>query len=147
MTPEQRRVIEGECTRLSYAFAYHMDHREYEALAALFAPDGVFERHGTQLRGPAEITKALRGRPSDQFTRHVTTNFHFTSIGPEEAGATLVNLSWFSFQAERLPIAFDPSQAILLDFYDRYRLTADGWRFSERITRMVFVAPSLMSRL
>jgi hypothetical protein len=124
-----------------------MDHRDYEALADLFAPDGVFERHGNQLRGPAEIIKALRGRPTEQFTRHVTSNFHFTSIEPEEAAATLVNISWFSFEAERLPIAFEPSQAILLDFHDRYRLTAAGWRFSERITRMVFVAPSLMSRL
>ena len=39
-----RREIEAECMALSHAWAYHIDHKQYDELAQLFVPDGVFIR-------------------------------------------------------------------------------------------------------
>ena len=50
-----RREIEAECVALSNAFAYHLDHKEYPDLVALFAPEGTFVRTGVRLEGRAKI--------------------------------------------------------------------------------------------
>src|SRR3546814_12679224 len=86
----------------------------------------------------------MRGRPANQFTRHVITNFHFVEVTETRARATLYNLSWFSFEAENLPVAFVPENALLLDFHDTYSLPADGCRFSERLTSSIFQASRLI---
>jgi hypothetical protein len=138
--------IEWACTKLSHDFAYFIDNRDYDSLAALFAPDGVWERHGVRLNGREEILKTMKSRPSNQFTRHITTSFHFSEVAPTVARATLYNMSYFSFTVEKLPSAYVPENAILLDFFDTYKLTDEGWRLAERITPAVFVAPSLLHR-
>src|SRR3546814_16082502 len=74
------------------------------------------------------MLEVMRGRPANQFTRHVITNFHFVEVTETRARATLYNLRWFSFEAENLPVAFVPENALLLDFHDTYSFTADGWR-------------------
>lgn len=146
MDDRARMEIEWACTRLSHAFSYCIDIRDYEGLAALFAPDGVWERHGRLLRGREEILEVLRSRPANQFTRHITTSFHFTEVSETTARATLYNMSYFSFSAESLPSPYVPENALLLDFLDTYRLTDEGWKFAERITKSIFTAPSLLHR-
>ena len=44
-----RREIEVECVALSNAFDYRLDHKDYSALVALFAPNGKFVRTGVRL--------------------------------------------------------------------------------------------------
>ena len=51
MDKATRREIDAECVALSNAFAYHLDHKGYPALVALFVPDGVFVRTGVRLAG------------------------------------------------------------------------------------------------
>jgi hypothetical protein len=131
--------IEHECKALSSAFAYHLDRREYQKLADLFAPDGVWIRHYVPLRGREAILAAMAERPSTQFTRHVTTGFHFTEVTETRASAVSINMSYFSFQAETLPAPYEPEKAMLLDFVDTYIKTEAGWRFLERDTRMVLI--------
>ena len=141
-----RMKIEWACTKLSHAFSYCLDTRDYDGLVALFTPDGVWERHGERLEGRQHILKVMHGRPASQFTRHVITNFHFLEVSDTNARATLYNLSWFSFEADNLPVAFVPENALLLDFHDRYSLTDDGWKISEHIIAPIFKARSLLNR-
>lgn len=135
----KRIEIESECKALSSAFAYHLDRREYQSLADLFAPEGVWIRHYTPLRGRDEILAAMNARPPEQFTRHVTTSFHFTEVTESRAKSVSVNMSYFSFQAQTLPAPYEPANAMLLDFVDTYIKTDAGWRFLERDTQMVLV--------
>src|SRR3546814_6184263 len=126
-----RMEIEWACTKLSHAFSYCLDSRDYGSLVSLFTPDGVWERHGDRLQGRERILEVMRGRPANQFTRHVITNFHFVEVPETRARATLYNLSWFSFEAENLPVAFVPENALLLDFHDTYSLTRSEEHTSE----------------
>jgi uncharacterized protein (TIGR02246 family) len=140
--------IERECTALSYAFAYNLDHRNYEALANLFAADGVWVRHGQRLQGHEQIIAALNQRLPNQFTRHVTTNFHFTEVTPTRARSVAYNMSYFSLEGDKpMPLRFGQEQAMLLDFIDLYTLTPHGWRFLERTTTPVLMPDSVRAVL
>jgi hypothetical protein len=141
----QRFEIEQECIALSNAFAYHLDRQEYEALANLFAEDGTWIRHYIKLQGHAQILAAMRERPSDQFTRHVTSSFHFTEVTETQAKSVSCNISYFSFDAAKLPTLYKPSDAMLLDFVDAFTKTQKGWRFLERDTQMVLVPEQVMN--
>ena len=147
MDTARRREIEAECVALSNAFAYHLDHKEYAALIALFAPDGVFVRTGVRLEGRQQILAAMEQRPAEQFTRHITTNFHFTHVGHDSARAVFYNQSYFAFLPGGPPYAYSPERMMLLDFIDTYTRTDEGWRFLERDARPVFIPDELRSRL
>ena len=142
-----RREIEAECVALSNAFAYHLDHKDYPAVAALFAPHGVFIRTGVRLEGPDNILATLRQRPADQFTRHITTNFYFTHVDADTAKAVFYNQSYFAFTPEKPPHAYSPERMMLLDFIDVFTRTPDGWRFHERDARPLLIPEELRARL
>ena len=147
MDLRRRREIEAECIALSNAFAYHLDHKDYPAVAALFAPDGVFIRTGVRLEGREQILATLRQRPADQFTRHITTNFHFTGVDEHSAKAVFYNQSYFAFTPEKPPYAYSPERMMLLDFIDVFTRTPDGWRFQERDARPILIPEELRARL
>jgi len=147
MNPEARRGIEAECVRLSNAFSFHLDQKQYGDLVELFVPHGVYIRTGVRLEGRARILETLRERPNEQFTRHVTTNFHFTHVDESLAKGVFYNLSYFAFSAETTPLAYDPERVMLLDFLDTYAKTVDGWRFLEREARALMIPAQLRSRL
>lgn len=147
MNKQLQLEIEHDCIALSNAFAYHLDRREYQQLAELFAPNGVWIRHYVPLKGYAQIVKALEERPAEQFTRHMTTSFHFTEVSETQAKSVSCNMSYYSFEAQRLPAPYKPQQGMLLDFVDTFTKTDAGWRFLERDTQMVLVPPEVYSQL
>jgi len=139
--------IEWACTKLVHAFAYSMDQRRYEDLAALFTPDGVFDRVGQVLRGPREIVDALGKRPLDQRIRHVTVGIHFTSVAADAAEAVVYNASYVGRLDEPgKPSLYAMSQPALLEFRDAYQKKPDGWRIAERAARMVLVPEDMPAR-
>jgi hypothetical protein len=142
-----RDQIIAECTRLSSAFAYHLDHRNYRELAELFAADGVWVRHGVRLEGRAAIIAALEERPASQFTRHLTLGHHFTHVDSARAASVAYNLSIYSMEAAVLPATYVPEQAMLLDFIDTYTKTPEGWRFALRDTPPVLISADARARM
>jgi hypothetical protein len=85
MDRAEKRAIEWDCIGVSTSFFHYLDERDYEALAALMAPDGTWPRQGRTLTGPAEVLDALRGRPASMITRHMVTNFLVTIHDPDRA--------------------------------------------------------------
>ena len=144
MDYQARTRIEDECRRLSSMFAYNLDQRAYSDVAALFAENGQWNRHGKLLVGRDAIVEALNQRPLNQFTRHLTINVHFHEVSAGDARATVYNISYFSFSEAPLPQPFLPENALLLDFEDRYVKTPDGWKFAERNISTIFKSPTLI---
>jgi hypothetical protein len=147
METSTRMLIEWECSRLSRAFAYHLDRRNYAELAGLFTVDGVWVRHGERLCGRERIIAAMEQRPSNQFTRHVTASIHFTHFGDATAKAVCYNTSYFSLDADTLPARYVAEQALILEFHDTYENTVEGWRIAERLTTLLLVPDSVRSML
>jgi len=145
MTPIEEIHIERECLRLSNAFAYLIDRREYRALAQLFTEDGLFERDGIDMVGRKEIEESLA--TSQAFTRHVTTGHHFTLLNETAARAESVNRSYFAMPTGDPPFSLKPDQMLILDLTDLYRKTDFGWKIAERRARTVFVPDALRPML
>jgi hypothetical protein len=147
MDAKAQMEIEWACTKLVHDFAYYMDQRRYEDLAALFTPDGVFDRVGQPLRGRREIVDALAKRPLDQRIRHVTVGIHFASVATDAATAVVYNASYVGRLDEPgKPSVYAISRPALLEFQDAYRRTPDGWRIAERVARMVLVPEDMPAR-
>ena len=143
----ERMHAEWACVRLTQDFCYLIDQRRYAELAALFTEDGVWVRHGVRLEGRAAIVAALETRPGNQFTRHVTTGFHFSEVTPESARATFYNVSHYTFERGEPPFVYHPGNALILDFEDQFENGPDGWRIAERLTNATFLAAELYDRL
>jgi hypothetical protein len=68
-------------TQRLHAFFSHLDERHYEALAAMFLPDGRWLRQGRWFQGRAAIVQALQARPATMRVRHVISNVHVAADG------------------------------------------------------------------
>lgn len=147
MDAQTRMAIEHACTALSHAFAYHLDNRNYSGVVDQFAKNGVWIRHGHRLEGAAQILEAMQQRRADQFTRHLTTNVHYTEVGPELAKASVYNISYFAFGVDDLPGTFEPSQQMVIEFADIYTNTARGWKILERDTRPLLIPDAMRAAM
>ena len=75
MTEIEELLIERACERLIIDSATHNDQRDWPALAALYAEDGVVVRpNGQRLEGRAAIEAAYAAGPAERVTRHVCAN-------------------------------------------------------------------------
>lgn len=140
MDPIDRLLIESECRKLCLRFARHLDDGDFEAMFALFTPDGVFDRVGQVLRGSEQMRAAFGSRPPGIRSRHVVTNIDFLEVSHEEAEAHIYNLSFHAVgDPGSGPLTYATENARFIDFHDHYRLTEDGWRFASRTSGVVFV--------
>lgn len=130
----ERQQDEAECTRLCVDFANHIDARRYEQVLALFTEDGTLDRMGNALVGHRQIAGFLDARPQDLATRHLCTNIRVEFSSADEAqGACYVLFFRGSPEGSSAVIAEPPS---VVEYHDRYRKTAQGWRIQERRIQM-----------
>jgi hypothetical protein len=133
--------IERACERLVLDFAYHADRQEYEALAALFVPDGTMARPtGDPLVGRAAIIKSYQARGGGRVTRHFCANIRITVESPDRARGLTYALV-YSATADRLPVAHfgieaDPRH-LIGEFEDEFVRTVEGWKIASRRARFI----------
>ncbi len=133
--------IEQSCIALSHRFARYVDERRFADFAALFTEDGVFDRRGEALAGRDAILASMAGRPASLLVRHHVTTVSVDVVDEE----TATGLCYFAFYqcsdwdgetAEKLALA---GPAIVGEYRDRYRRTAEGWRIAHRQALMTFM--------
>jgi hypothetical protein len=134
--------IEWECTSLSNALAYFLDHRRYEDLVALFTPDGVFDRLGHVSRGRGNLLRAMQDRAANITTRHLAANYYFTQVDEKIAKAIVYNVTYVGDGGDdrSLPLEYRFSRSVFIEFADTYEKTSEGWRIAERIAKAI-IAP------
>lgn len=146
MNVAERLQIEEACRRLSLEFARLNDDGQYEALAALFTEDGVLCRPlapELALRGRAAILADMRRKPADALSHHVCSNILVDVLADDEA----VGSTYFTVYLQHGGVSrdrpFDFTGTVHVGVYaDRYRLTGEGWRISERrgVNRFTYAA-------
>lgn len=130
LTPDQARAIEQECARLIALYANLNDAGRWEDVAALYAEDGLMTRPtapDAPIIGRATILEAFLSRPP-RTTRHFCANIVVTVETATEASAESAILL---FTASDKP-------PLVGNYADRFRLTPDGWRFTERRGSLIF---------
>ncbi|ONH60422.1 hypothetical protein CcI49_11350 [Frankia sp. CcI49] len=126
------------CRELIVAFAHHLDHREFDQVAALFSEDGVWVRHGEHLAGRTQIHDLLLRRPANQVERHVMTTMRVTQRSATRCDAVSYVMIFRSDRGS-VPPAVVAGPSAVGEFHDRFLLTAEGWKFTHRSSESVFV--------
>ena len=122
-------LAERAIERLIVDYAALNDAGDWDAVAALYLPDGRMSRPTAPdvfITGREAILAAFRARPP-RASRHIVANIR-------------VNLAGDSAQATSQILLFNAAGAAPLvgTYRDRLVLTADGWRFAERAGSLDF---------
>ncbi|WP_286507268.1 nuclear transport factor 2 family protein [Variovorax davisae] len=129
---------EAACMRLCVDFANHLDARDYPRVLDLFTEDGSLDRMGTLLTGQREIAGFLDARPTAVVTRHLCTNISVRrASGDEATGLCYVLFFQGSADGETAVMSAPPS---VVEYHDRFRRTATGWKIQARRIRMAMRA-------
>jgi hypothetical protein len=124
MTDEERRAIEWECTRLINLYANLNDEARWEEAAALYAEDGLMTRPtapDAPIVGREALLAAFLARPP-RTSQHVVGNIVVEVESETKASANSAILLFTSKEGPPL----------VGTYRDRFVLTDEGWRFSER---------------
>jgi hypothetical protein len=125
----ERQAIEWACARLVNLYANRNDAADWDAVAALYAADGLMTRPTAPdlpIVGRDAIRASFLERPP-RTTRHIVANVVIDVEGPTTA------------RGESAMLLFTgPGAPLVGSFHDRFVLTADGWRFAERRGSIVF---------
>jgi SnoaL-like domain len=133
LTADDRLAIQELCARVCHT----LDFDDPDGYAALFRPDGVFQRQASQAAGGAILFRRQGHDQLKAFAKQVTSMRkglarHWTGnivITPAPGGAHADSYTML--------IVNDPAQqqvgiALAGRYRDELAKTADGWRFAER---------------
>lgn len=136
---ETIRGIEWDCQRLILEFYGLLDDKRYDALADLFAEDGVWVRLGHELVGPAGIKHAMAERDS-WLTMHVVSNLRIKVIDAYHAETvqyvTLYRQEGIDPNAGPPPVVMPLG---LLRHTDKLIRVGKVWKFQRKASRAVMV--------
>lgn len=125
---------DAACRDLAIRALRALDERDYDRVAASFASDGIWERGGVELTGPAAVKGALGKRPLDLETRHITSNMtvDFTSDDLATVRYNLLAYAQTATQPYHLHAIFDATDQVSRD--------GECWRFSRRSVAASFAS-------
>ncbi len=142
MDDQKRRNIEDECTKLSIAYARHVDFKEYDQFVQLFAPDGELNVSGRPIRGRDKIAKSVSLRPVDLRSRHVLTNIYINVIDENQAEGlsylTLYRHTGEGLEGDDQGPRIIPGPSSVGHYADKFIRTEEGWRFASRVLHFAF---------
>lgn len=144
MTPDERRAIEWDVTRLIHHYVNCNDAQDWAAVAALYTEDGSLRRPsgGDPVQGRDAILAAFVARPA-RAQRHVIANTVVDVLSADEATAFSVIVLYMGDAADdggqetQLPVQAANSP-LIGTFTDRVVKTGDGWRFAARLGGLDF---------
>jgi hypothetical protein len=141
MDAAARRIIEWDCQQVLTRFINCLDARDYEQLAALFAPDGAWFRPGGPVRGPEAIHAALSAKPDPVgfAIRHVITNVVVDPIDDDYAEA-MTYLTVYRHEGALSgtgPVPLLGPYMVGISTNKLVRLGAE-WRIAEKRTQRIF---------
>jgi ketosteroid isomerase-like protein len=116
--------------RLIIDYAAHNDAIDWDAVAALYVPEGRMSRPTAPddfIEGQGAILAAFKSRPA-RTTRHICANIR-VDVDGDRATATSQILLFTGHEAPKVG-----------SYADKFTRTADGWRFVERRGSLDFPA-------
>jgi ketosteroid isomerase-like protein len=131
LNPTQTLLDEAAITRMILDYAAWNDAGDWDAVAALYVPEGRMSRPVAPddfVEGRDAILAAFKARPP-RTTRHICANIRVDVEGDTASASSQIML----FTAAGQP-------PLVGSYADRLVRTADGWRFVERRGSLDFPA-------
>ena len=138
-----RLLAERECERLIVRYCTLVDFGNAAQIADLFCEDAEWRGVDLHLRGHDQIRSWFTEREqlTRRVSRHICTNVAVDLVSEDEAASLcyMVNYRHDSRDAEpQLPVTLEVPKFVG-ELHDRFRRTADGWRFQSRTVEVSFV--------
>jgi hypothetical protein len=137
MSPDQRRAIEWDCTRLIHLYAHLNDGGRWDELASLYVAEASMARPSAPddlVVGRDAILASLKARPP-RLGVHLCTNVIVDVESLTKARADSRILLFLAADQSSPPAASAP---LVGAFQDTLCHTPEGWRFVERRGRLLF---------
>ena len=124
----QEVVDRHEIEQLIYAYCFHFDQNEPEAVAALFTHDAVVD-YGPEfpnIVGAALIAETIAVGLEQRFaaTSHHVSNIQLTFDGPDRATGVTYLYAWHRYRDG------SPDGELWARYHHRFERTAAGWRIT-----------------
>lgn len=145
MTDLERMLIEHACMKLQRQYGVFADHGDVEGFTNLFAPDGsVAVPEAPAFVGHEAIRASIKALGDQGVTmRHVLANNVVDAIDAETAEGVSYLVVYNSTGAVDArgtrPVELP---ATVGEYRDRFRRTAEGWKFQSRVLTRVFRPPA-----
>lgn len=139
----ERLLAERDCTRLIAEYCRRVDSGHAAAIPDLFCADGTWEGVDLLLTGREEIRGwfVQREALTRRVSRHVCTNVLIDVVSPDEAHSVCYMINYRHDRRDgdtSVPVPAEVPKFVG-ELHDRFRRTADGWRFASRRVEVVFV--------
>jgi hypothetical protein len=136
-------LAERECERLIVQYCRLVDFGQAAEIADLFCQDGEWQGVDLHLRGRDEIRAWFTEREqlTRRVSRHICTNVAIELVSEDEATSLcyMVNYRHDSRDGDpELPVTLEVPKFVG-ELHDRFRRTAEGWRFAGRRVELSFV--------
>ena len=146
MDADEIRKIEWDCSRLVNEFYCALDEKRYPDLANLFAPDGIWNRLGVDLKGPEKILESMDTR-SDWLTAHLVTNTRVRVISQDRAETTqYITL----YRHEGWAPEQGPPAVVLplgvLKHWDSHVRIGGAWKIAKKVSQAIMIDRSRVSK-
>lgn len=138
LDPLERLLAEKACRDIVLAAARAVDAQDYQALAALFAPEGELVRPGgSPLRGPQAVFDSYAAKDPERLTQHLVTNHEVEVTSATTARSYCRVILWSSRRGETLTPRGRRADAIeqVGEIEDEFVRTPEGWRIARRAAR------------
>ena len=133
--------IQSACRNLVLSYGRYNDQGNSDALAQLFAPDGIWERPGDTQKGREAIRSAVKGRAAGLIMRNVITNVRIKIVDDDHAEGEAYYTAYRHVGAgltdADLPREFT-GPAIMGEYTNRFVRTPEGWRIAYHTANRVF---------
>jgi hypothetical protein len=154
----QQAVLRAEIDAVLADWAWHLDHGDYAAVAALFTEDALFVTGAVELRGRAAIENRYAERVVARSTRHMYSGLRISpadggerpgqdSPGQDSPGGRPARVrarsTWVSYAVNAPAPADEVGVYLVADFDDELTWCPDQrWRISARRIAGVFRDPA-----
>ena len=141
---EKERADRHEIRKIVDDYALFADRIDNEALAGLFAPEGIlriFERGNPepvrQRIGQSEIAEAIKGLSRYDVTLHVVSNHYVDIDGDVATGESYCRASHIRAVEGGAPEARE-NYVMNIRYLDDFIRTTEGWRIAKRELQVEF---------
>ena len=140
------RNIEWDCVRLVNEFYCALDEKRYEDLANLFAPEGIWNRLGIDLKGPPQILASMDTR-SDWLTAHLVSNTRVRVLSQDHAETTqyITLYRHEGWVPEHGPAAVVLPLGVLKHWDTHVRIDGD-WKIAKKVSQAIMIDRSRVSK-
>ena len=141
--PTDSLLDELACERVLIRLFHCLDARDYEGVAACFTEDSLWLRQGKELRGPAQVLKALQQRTPTIHVHHLLTNIEVRLTDPTRA-RSIAYMTVYRSDTGKAPVfpIEVPGPELVAVCSGELRRAGDQWRVTRLANTITYKAAS-----